>query len=359
MSILHELLQNLQAILIVGVIGGLPIFFMWWHGQLPGPLLPRQRRRAVPWTWAEILLAFFCTHLLVPGLVMTILLQTSIYPWLTGEMLPTSDGHAGKNAQDARFSIWVQTLSFPLQLGLLLAVVCGMAKAQLFQLGLTMHRLRQNVTVGWFGWLIATPVVLLVFAAVLHVQALWSAEPPDEHPLSQLMRQGPRALEWLIVFLSPVIAAPIIEEVLFRGVLQPWLVRSAAGRDIMPVFCLVVALVSRLSGLEKAWDLRDWQRLLHELEPALFVLILFPVGRLGAPLFVRQGKLGMASAIHSSSLFFAACHSSVWPSPIPLYLLALCLGYLAYRTQSLIGPITMHALFNLVAWVGLMRIQGA
>ena len=38
--------------------------------------------------------------------------------------------------------------------------------------------------------------------------------------------------------------------------------------------------------------------------------------------------------------------TSVWPSPVPLLLLALGLGYLAYRAQSLAAPMLIHALFN-------------
>jgi membrane protease YdiL (CAAX protease family) len=47
-------------------------------------------------------------------------------------------------------------------------------------------------------------------------------------------------------------------------------------------------------------------------------------------------------------MLFAASHN-VWPTPVPLLLLGLGLGWLASRTQSLVGPIVCHALFNGVA----------
>jgi membrane protease YdiL (CAAX protease family) len=50
-------------------------------------------------------------------------------------------------------------------------------------------------------------------------------------------------------------------------------------------------------------------------------------------------------------LLFASFHAQVWPSPIPLFFLGLGLGWLSYRTQSLIGPIVAHALFNAVACI--------
>jgi membrane protease YdiL (CAAX protease family) len=36
----------------------------------------------------------------------------------------------------------------------------------------------------------------------------------------------------------------------------------------------------------------------------------------------------------------------VWPTPVALFVLALGLGALAYRTQSLVGPVVLHGLFN-------------
>jgi membrane protease YdiL (CAAX protease family) len=58
-----------------------------------------------------------------------------------------------------------------------------------------------------------------------------------------------------------------------------------------------------------------------------------------------------ARAIYAVAFLFAIVHP--WPTPIPLFLLGLTLGWLAYRTQSLIGPIVFHLLFNAVSCVAL------
>jgi membrane protease YdiL (CAAX protease family) len=60
---------------------------------------------------------------------------------------------------------------------------------------------------------------------------------------------------------------------------------------------------------------------------------------------------GAARGIFATSLFFASVHFAAWPQPIPLFLFSLAVGFLAYRTRSLIGPITVHALFNLTTMV--------
>ena len=41
-----------------------------------------------------------------------------------------------------------------------------------------------------------------------------------------------------------------------------------------------------------------------------------------------------AQALYGTSLLFACAHATVWPSPIPLFVLALILGYLALRHYS-------------------------
>jgi membrane protease YdiL (CAAX protease family) len=53
------------------------------------------------------------------------------------------------------------------------------------------------------------------------------------------------------------------------------------------------------------------------------------------------------------AILWATVHSNAWPSPVPLFFLGLVLGWLARRTGSLVGPITLHALFNAIAAVQL------
>lgn len=56
----------------------------------------------------------------------------------------------------------------------------------------------------------------------------------------------------------------------------------------------------------------------------------------------------MGPAVFGTALLFGMLHVGVWPTPIPLFVLGLGLGWLAWRTQSLVGPIVLHALFNAV-----------
>ena len=47
-----------------------------------------------------------------------------------------------------------------------------------------------------------------------------------------------------------------------------------------------------------------------------------------------------------TSLLFASVHAPQWPAPIALFVLALVIGTVYYRTGSLIAAIFMHATFN-------------
>jgi membrane protease YdiL (CAAX protease family) len=86
-------------------------------------------------------------------------------------------------------------------------------------------------------------------------------------------------------------------------------------------------------------------------------LALFQAGIM-APLaeeFIYRGVLmmtlmkavGIGRAILVSSAIFAVMHLPAQPQAVlPLFVLALGLGYIAYRTRSLVGPVVAHSVFN-------------
>ena len=57
-----------------------------------------------------------------------------------------------------------------------------------------------------------------------------------------------------------------------------------------------------------------------------------------------------------SSLLFALAHFGYGPEPVPLFALALILGYVYQRTHRIIPGIVAHALFNLVTVATLWRM---
>ncbi len=80
--------------------------------------------------------------------------------------------------------------------------------------------------------------------------------------------------------------------------------------------------------------------------PAVSVALVDPALR------ERQRQWAWADArlaVFGSAMLFGLEHG--WPNSVPLLLYGLGAGWLAYRTQSVIGTIVCHALFNSVACI--------
>lgn len=182
-------------------------------------------------------------------------------------------------------------------------------------------------------------------------------EPTSDHFLIESALQNPLAYElWFLIALQAVVAAPLLEELLFRGFVQSWAVRHRFGGE----YCLVLAVLAGWLFNKATGSLRD------ELLPALYAGLIGLCGLVMAPaatqlpakiggwaryLFPPLHANGMTAAqvcrgVFGSALLFAMFHTHSWPDPVPLTLLGMGLGWLAWRTQSLIGPVVCHALFN-------------
>jgi membrane protease YdiL (CAAX protease family) len=323
---LREVTLDLLAWSIVAVLGGLAVMALC--RKLPGkPFFPAQRPGPIPWTGSEVVLSFFA--LLLWPLLFHVLLA----------------GKPGPDAAQDSSSLLDSALAFPFVLGTigLLLYLAHVAHGYPFRRTLVrffLRNFRANVGAGYLVWLIVCPVVLLVNTASVLVYTALTGEAPREHPLVRALHQEPGLVPWILVFLNAVVLAPILEEVLFRGVLQSWM--SRAGRSVDAVAGLAV-LVASLDVQKQGFG------------PAIFTIALLP-GYLTADYWARPWlpRPGAGRAVYGSALLFAAFHSSNWPAPVPLFLLGIGLGCLAYRTQSLIGPIFMHGLFNAVACVLLL-----
>jgi hypothetical protein len=68
------------------------------------------------------------------------------------------------------------------------------------------------------------------------------------------------------------------------------------------------------------------------------------------------GFLRMWLPITISAVLFASAHAGTWPDPVPLFLLALVLGYVYRQTHRLWPSVLLHMIFNGLAlamvWFG-------
>jgi membrane protease YdiL (CAAX protease family) len=199
-------------------------------------------------------------------------------------------------------------------------------------------KVAQGVLLGIVGWAVLMSLTFGTHFIVLQIyHALGYAE--DSHPLMALRPQDDGAGGVLFAF-AVCLCTPAVEECLFRGLLVPW----AAQRRFAPWVLMGTAFV--LAALTSA----------RPMTPLLFVVLLcVPLLLLQfVPLPKRVPRRTLACVL-SSSAVFAAAHSAVWPTPIPLFVLACGLGYLTARTRSIVPAVVVHGMFNAVSFVMLCR----
>jgi membrane protease YdiL (CAAX protease family) len=351
-----------------------------------------------PWSGPFVLLAFLVAILLpaiLAGVAQTVLKSSGFFQTLYGPGFPmdvpdkaapaekpNNPAPVGKPenptpAEKAAGTIrvlWANVITFPIVLAVILWLPRWLKVANPF----ATRGWPAAVVAGYLTWLIITPAVYCVFVLASLGHMKMTGRAPEKHPLTALGDlAGPR--EWALFVAQTIVIAPIIEEWLFRGVLLPWLARRRtdnpgspfavppARRPILVLIAAVAAAVTFTLGTdwlarpaETRQTLSDPQAAVASYAiPAGFFLLFIPLDY-AAPRFqrlrrhLRIGSRQQVRAILASAALFAAFHAHVWPSPIPLALLAVGLGYLYLRTRSLFGPILVHALFNAVSAVYLL-----
>jgi membrane protease YdiL (CAAX protease family) len=153
---------------------------------------------------------------------------------------------------------------------------------------------------------------------------------PSEHPVVNLLREKPDPIFLGISAFAALVVAPLAEEFFFRVLIQGWLHKLQSGN-----WCLSNWISMRPMPGDKGLEPGD------ELPP--------PEG----------ASIGIWPVFASAALF-SLMHASHGPDPIPLFLLAIGLGYLYRQTRRILPCIIVHLLLNVCSLVALMfAIRGA
>lgn len=188
-----------------------------------------------------------------------------------------------------RQALYGTLLDLPLFVGIVLVILQIRNRSHVSLARPGPRRIPQNATLGYAGFALATPLVVGLYSLVLIVMHEAGLQ-EDKHPIEQLGTDQLLPWEWSLLLFRVAVFASVIEEVVFRGILLRWLeVVTPQSLTVIPI-C-------------------------------------------------------------GSALLWAMFHVSVWPTPIPLFVMGLGLGWLAWRTQSVIGPIVWHSLFNTLAFL--------
>jgi membrane protease YdiL (CAAX protease family) len=303
-------------------------------------------RRAVGWSGYEII-AVVCLGYLWPGMLYQALQSAGWYRWFYGaeflDHVGRADDPAGKTAL-FRLMLWAGCAALPFQVGSALLVLAGVSGTRPAELGLTPRRLGRNLLAGLVAAVVLVPGVYGIQALVVLLTRQLGGVTQD-HPLTELGRQSLWGVEWVLLVLTAAVAAPVWEELLFRGIIQPWVIDRPYGGAAALAAALLVALSARWAALRGAADAAGvWAAL----TPAL---VLLGPAALVAVLAARSRQSG---GLFAAAVLFAWVHAGVWPSPVPLLWLALGLGWLAWRSGSLAGPVVLHGCFNGLACAALL-----
>jgi len=145
-------------------------------------------------------------------------------------------------------------------------------------IGYSLRRLLPGMRDGLFGIFIAMP---FVYVAYTITQRLWmhlTQQPQTQHELLRVMNNTSSPLVEVAVVLAAVVAAPLFEELLFRGFVQGGLRRLVGSRWIA-----VFVSSALFAAIHDRWTI-----------PPIFVLSLF----LGFA-YERKGNLWTSTTMHA------------------------------------------------------------
>lgn len=339
------------AILVIVVLGILSACLLSWAVVLARvavrqPLLPTRPRLRVRWGGTAVVGTFLLWLLLNAAAGLSLrLLKPDAQPLTALEKMG---------------AVSVLNLLLILLLPLFLRIWSPDVRKDL-GLGRGWRSSLSDALLGVFAALFMAPIVYTTQFAVIQI---WKS---NAHPLQEMMIAARNGKVALLAFVAAVILAPIVEELMFRGIFQGWLERLASGRPQVPQEVrwtgspptnppALIGLAADSSGPSQTpgpFFKQTGDKPLPTIPP---LAVEPPPHLLSTEKSSQSSHFTLASLIAwvVPALLFAGVHYEQWPAPIPLFPLALALGLLYRRTASLVAPIAMHATFNALSTVVLI-----
>ena len=232
-------------------------------------------------------------------------------------------------------------------------------------IGLQPGNVAKDIALGFMTFVMVIPIVL-------SIQWLLALIYEYDHPSLEMLNKEAHPFTFVIVWFAAGLVAPVCEEVFFRGTLQAWLQRL--GPERMKSDQILVG----------GWD-EDGPTAKSVAKPA-------PVSSQGSeasanqsgsnpyqapqsssyPASEYQGSEATADLqpsswttqshwpIYATAAIFAGLHIGQGAAPIPLFVLAVVLGYLYRKTESILPCIVLHMLLNTFSlfWYTLSVLYG-
>jgi membrane protease YdiL (CAAX protease family) len=282
------------------------------------PIVRRMPRTPVPWSAAPAFLA----------LLMALLALISL-------ALPTATAQVDELSVDEMIDQIAHSMAIiTIVTVVVVALVMMSSRADGRDLGLP-ESLAMLVRDGGLGF----AAFLAALVPVYGMQALfvYGLGEPSEHPLIQMMLKEPNPVLLGAAVLSAVVVAPICEEIAFRLLLQGWLEKVCEARRWRHSAPPAVEEVPT-SPYETHASTSATDEIAETRAPSVE-----PDGSLDSPI---QNPVLAWLPVFVSSLLFALAHVGHGPDPVPLFVLALILGYVYRQTHRIVPSIVTHMLIN-------------
>lgn len=355
----------LNSIIALGILVVLLLSAMAWivamrrlsNGK---PLLPYEPRRPVTWGLIDLGIAFlilFGTQSAAVGAVCyfyDIELGSSLDP---SSLDPSSLAPILLAGTLASLTAAIFTLFF----------VMLRSRAKWSDLGFDFRSASRDAKTALLAFLMLAPSVYLIQMVLKMLQGMLTEEEElTTHPLIESVMENPNLSFFFITGLSAVVVAPVVEEFLFRVLLQGWLERVASHRGETSVLLLGGVEESSVDAILLEESNPDESLPNAPAEPADDNPYATPRS-LELPVTGPQDEATAENVrprkppfwpILVSALLFAGMHYSHGPDPIALFVLAIGLGYLYQRTHRILPCILVHFLLNACSmgmlWLGLL-----
>jgi membrane protease YdiL (CAAX protease family) len=319
----------LGTVIFVLAIASLSVWFVIFDRLKHGPILAYEPRRPAPWSGAVAIPAFFFAFAPLVARLTEIM-----HDWFS--LAPTSE------PKPPSLDEMIPNLALGMVFNVLVVGVAAFGTiiasgSKLSDLGLpqSIGGLFRDVRIGVIAWLGA---LIPVFGVNVAMNTIFGES--DGHPLIHMVMEDCSLLLFALAFLAAVVQAPITEEIAFRLLLQGWLEKREStllDRQI------------RSTRLNEMTDLESSELPIESPDAAESEQP--STGAFGLP-------YGWFPIVVSSFLF-AIAHFGYGPEPVPLFLLALILGYVYQRTHRIVPCIVTHALFNGMTLFTLWRLMSA
>lgn len=297
---------------------GLAIGPMIWaqlarRNQQGQPLVDFTPRRNVPWSVAEL------------AAIVAVYFLLSVAAYFLAR--PSASADASPEQLITFESLLAVSFASLLTTGFGIVLVRLSAGATIDDLGLNTVNLLSDLALG-----------AMAFAAILGplylMQALLGLLTDERHPIIELLQKQRDPRFFAVAAVSAVLVAPLAEEFFFRVLLQGWLERIWPRRSVIgnPAAAAPLPAAPMPTVPSTADD-----------NP--YAAPLTPLHDPAAATSVDDQRTAWGPII-ISSLVFALMHVGHGADPVPLFFLALVLGYLYGRTHRIWPSLALHTLVN-------------